>query len=116
MQWIVRVACVVLLLAAPIARASDFEEAQQEIPESRFHASMQERRTGPATDPASQARHRALFAHADCVRAAKVAEEDVAKTCAVTRAAYRTHLPQEFSALEVLLLEQRLTAAPMTAR
>lgn len=116
MRPFTRLCCLAGLLFAPMTWASDFEETKQEIPDSSFHASMQARQTGPATDPASRARHQALFAHADCVRTAKAAGDDVEKTCAATRAAYSTHLPKEFSGLQIMLLEQRLTAPQATER
>ena len=106
--------CCAALLLAPLARASDFVEAQQEVPDSRHRASA----PGSPVDPAILARRDAMkaasTAHANCVRDVIDRGSDANGACVKTRAAYAALLPQDYAALEVSILERKVQqlAAP----
>ena len=99
----------VCLLSAPLVNASDFEEAQQEVPDSAFHASMKGDRL--MQDPGVRALIVAGTAYIDCVRAEQAKSDTAAeavKSCATTRSAYAALLPKENAEFELGLLEKSL--------
>lgn len=94
--------------------ASDFEETQQDVQDSAFHASMQGDRL--MQDPGVRELIVAGTAYIDCVRAERdkgdTPAAEVVKSCATTRAAYAALLPKENAEFELGLLEKALMPQP----
>lgn len=100
--------CLLVVWIAP-TRASDFQEAQQEVPDSAKHGSMHP--YDPAKDPQVALAQKAIDAHIACVVDAIRRGVDLAgirNTCVATRAAYAPFLPEAVAPLEIALIEQRL--------